>query len=79
MLLYPWSPLTLKPPSHLFVLAVDQGQLEAVLCGVNVEDARSALPVQAVHTGALDARDVDGQVQGADDAVITVSEKETSQ
>ena len=79
MLLRPWSPLTFKPPSHLFVLAVDQGQLEAVLRGVNVEDARSALPVQAVHAGALDACDVDGQVQGADDAVIAVSEKETGQ
>ena len=69
MLLCPGSPLTFT--SHLFILAVDQGQLEAVFRGVNVEDARSALPVQAVYAGALDACDVDGQVQGADDAVIT--------
>ena len=58
--------------THLFILAVDQRQLEAVLGGVDGEHARPALPVQAVHAVATDTRHVDGQVQGPDDAVVAV-------
>ena len=58
------------PFTHLFVLAVDQSQFEAVLGGVDGEHAGPALPVQAVHAVATDTRHVDGQVQGPDDAMV---------
>ena len=56
--------------THLVVLAVDERQLELELGGVDAEHSRLALAVQAVHAVALDARDVDGQVERADDAVV---------
>ena len=57
--------------THLVILVVDESQLELVLGRVDAEDTRATLAVQAVHVVALDAGDVDGQVQGADDAVVT--------
>lgn len=64
----------LPAQTHLVVLAVDQGQLETVLCGVDGEDARPALPVQAVNAVSSHARHIDGQVQGPDDAVVTTGD-----
>lgn len=57
--------------THLVVFAVDQSQLKAVLCGVDGEDARPALPVQAVNAVSSHTGHIDGQVQGPDDAMIT--------
>ena len=45
-----------------------------VLGGVNVEDPGLDLPVEAEHLAALDPGEVDGQVEGADDAVVAVGE-----
>lgn len=61
----------LPAQTHLIVFAVDQGELKTVLCGVDGEDTRPALPVQAVNAVASHARHIDGQVQGPDDAVVT--------
>ena len=69
---------------HFVVFAVEQRQFEAVFGGIDGEHARAAFAVQAVDRVALDARDVDGHVQSADDAVVTahraehVPERETS-
>lgn len=60
-----------SPQTHLIIFAVDQGQFEAVLCGVDGEDARPALSVQAVNTVSSHTGDINGQVQCPDDAVIT--------
>lgn len=57
--------------TNLVVFTIDQSQLEAVLCGVDGEHPRPALPVQAVNTVASDSGHIDGQVQGPDDAMIT--------
>lgn len=59
--------------TDLVILVVDESQLELVLSWVNVENPGATLAVQAVHVVALDARDVDGQVKGADDAVVTAA------
>ena len=60
---------------HLLVLPVDQGQLEPELSWVDVEDARLALSVEAEHLGALDPGQVDRQIQGSDDSMITVVDR----
>lgn len=56
---------------HLIIFTVDQGQFEAVLCGVDGEDTWSALPVQAVNTVSSHSGHIDRQIQGPDDAMIT--------
>jgi len=66
--LYPGSTLR---QNYLLVFAVDQSELELVLGGVDVENARLALPVQAVDLAALDFGQVNGHVDCADDSVIT--------
>ena len=58
---------------HLVVLAVHQRQLELVLRGVDAEDTRPTLTVQAVDVVSLDTRHVDRQIQCSDDAVVTAS------
>ena len=63
---------TKSRPTHLLVLPVDQRHLELELGGIDAEHPRAVLPVQAVHAVTLDPRDVDRQVQGADDTVVTV-------
>ena len=60
-----------REDTHLVILVVNESQLELVLGGVDAEDTRSTLAVEAVDVVALDTGDVDGQVQGADDAVVT--------
>ena len=45
-----------------------------ILGRVDVEDPGLDLPVEAEHLAALDPGEVDGQVEGADDAVVTVGE-----
>jgi len=56
----------------LVVLAVDEGELEAVLGGVHAEDARLAVAVERVDRVALGTDDVQRLVEGADDAVVAV-------
>lgn len=63
----------LPAQTHLVIFAVDQGQLKAVLCGVDGEDARPALPVQAVNAVSSHTGHIDGQVQGPDDAMIATA------
>ena len=57
--------------THLVILPVDEGQLEAVLRGVNGEHPGLAVAVQAVDVAAPHHCDVDGQVQCADDTKVT--------
>lgn len=57
--------------AYLFVLPVDEGEFELELCGVDGEDPGSDLPIQTENAVPLDPGDVDGQVQGTDDAVVT--------
>lgn len=57
--------------SHLFIFAVDQGQFEAVLCGVDGQHTGPALTVKTVDAVASDPGHVDGQVQSPDDTMIT--------
>lgn len=56
---------------HLLVLVVDQRELELELGRVDGEHVRPALAVQAEHLAALHFGYVDGQVQCADDTVIS--------
>lgn len=60
--------------AYLFVLPVDEGEFELELCGVDGEDPGSDLPIQTENAVPLDPGDVDGQVQGTDDAVVTEGE-----
>lgn len=60
-----------SPQPHLIIFAVDQGQLKAVLRGVDGEDTGPALPVQAVNAVSPHTGHIDWQVQGPDDAMIT--------
>ena len=59
--------------AHLVVLAVDERQFEAELGRVDPEYARPTLAVETVDAAASHARDVDGQVEGTDDTVVTVN------
>lgn len=61
---------------YLLIFPADQGQFEAILGGVNVEHTRAALAVQAVYAVPPHTCHVDGQVQRADDAVITAERQE---
>lgn len=61
---------------HLVVLSVDKRQLKLVLGRVNVEDARSAVAIEATDAVALDASDVDGKVECSNDAMVTAGDKE---
>jgi len=54
------------------VLAVNKRQLELVLSGVNAEDTRPTLTVQAVDVVSFDTGHVDRQIQCANDAMITI-------
>jgi hypothetical protein len=64
-------PVSTLRQNYLLVFAVDQSELEFVLSWVDVENARLALPVQAVDLAALDFGQVNGHVDCADDSVIT--------
>lgn len=66
-----------KTQTHLIVFTVDQGEFKAVLCRVDGEDARPALPVQTVNTVSSHTGHIDGQVQGPDDTVIATGEQRT--
>ena len=57
--------------THLIVFAVDECQFEAVLGGVYAKSPGLGVAVQAVDCGPSHQRDVDGQIQGPDDAVVT--------
>lgn len=57
--------------TNLIIFAIDQRQFEAVLCGVDGQHPRPALPVQAVNTVSSYTGHIDGQVQGSNDAMIT--------
>lgn len=73
--------ITSKTPplrTDLIIFAIDQGQFEAVLCGVDGEHTRPALPVQAINAVASHAGHIDGQVQGPDDAMITTGTQRIS-
>lgn len=61
--------------AYLFVLPVDEGEFKLELCGVDGEDARSDLPIQTENAVPLNPGDVDGQVQGTDDAMVTEGER----
>ena len=56
---------------YLIVFAVDECQLEAVLCGVHSEGPGLHVTVQAVDGGAAHQSDVDRQVQRPNDAIVT--------
>jgi len=58
----------------LLVLPVDERHLEFELRGIDAENSWSSFTIQTIHGVSLDTCDVDGQVQGTDDAVVTVSE-----
>ena len=51
---------------------MNKGHFKLVLCGVDGEHSSLALSVQTEHITALHSCDVDGQVQGTNDAVIPV-------
>lgn len=57
---------------HLVVAALQNGQLEAILGRVDGEHARPAVTIEAVDRAALDARNIDWQIERANDAVVTV-------
>ena len=52
---------------------VDESQLELVFRRIDAEYAWSAFSVETVNVVTLDAGYVDGQIKGADDAVITAN------
>ena len=56
---------------YLIVFAVDECELEAVLCGVHSKGPGLHVAVQAVDGGAAHQSDVDRQVQCPNDAIVT--------
>lgn len=56
----------------LVVFAVDKGQLEFVLRLINLQDAGLGLSVKAEDLVANDLGHVNGQIDGADNAAVTV-------
>eukprot|EP00962_Isochrysis_galbana_P057468 scaffold29832_cov112-Isochrysis_galbana.AAC.7 len=64
----------LDDPDHALKLLLVQRQLELALGHVDQHLAHLALAVQAVDGPARDARNVDGHVQRADDAVVPVDQ-----
>ncbi len=56
---------------YLIVFPINEGKFELVLSGVNGEHPGLALSVQTVHLAPLDCRDVDRQVQGTNDTMVT--------
>mmetsp|Transcript_4474 Transcript_4474/g.12177 ORF Transcript_4474/g.12177 Transcript_4474/m.12177 type:complete len:264 (-) Transcript_4474:1378-2169(-) len=59
---------------HLVVLALQQRQLEHVLCHINLDHPVLAIPVQRKHSVAHDFGDVQRHLQGADDAAVSVGQ-----
>lgn len=57
--------------SYLIIFPVNEGQLEPVLGWINSEDPGLTLSVQTVDAAALHHGDIDGQVQGADNTMVT--------
>jgi len=57
---------------HFVILAVDKCQFELVLSGVNAENTRTTLTVQAVDVVSLDTCHVDRQVQCSNYAMIAI-------
>lgn len=56
----------------LVVILLDQGQLEPILGGVDLNGARASSAVKTVYCGSLDAGKVDWLLQSLDNTVITV-------
>ena len=50
---------------------MNQGKLELEFCWVNVEHTRATFPIQTIDILTFDTGDVDGDVQGTDDAMVT--------
>ena len=59
---------------HLIVMALDQRELETVLCRVDCEDLGLRSPVEAVDTLALHTNQVDGVLKSANNTVVAVHE-----
>ena len=59
---------------HLLVVVLEERELEAVLSRVEGDGARAGGAVEAVGGLALDAGEVDGDVEGADDAVVAIGD-----
>ena len=62
--------------TYLVIFAVDEGQFETVLCGVDHESPRLCISVQAVDGGPSHQGDVDGQIKGPYDSIVTGGKKE---
>ena len=63
-----------KQKYYLIIFPVDQGKLELKLSWINPQDSCTTLSVQAVDVVPLDTSHIDRQVQGPDDAMVTVKD-----
>lgn len=61
---------------HLIIVSLDQRQLEPVLSRINFQDSRLGTAVQAVDVPALDLDEINSLVEGANDAIVTVTKSE---
>lgn len=66
--------LELKWYTHLIILALDKGQLEAEFCRINSEDTWGGLSIKAVHRAARHTCHIHRELQSADDPMVTIGQ-----
>lgn len=59
---------------YLIVFAIDEGQFEAVFGGVHDQSSGLDISVQTVDCSPSHQSDVDWQIQGPDDPIVTEEE-----
>ncbi len=65
--------------SDLVIFPVDESEFELVFSWVDGQDPSLAVPVQAIHTAAPHHGDVDREIQGADNTIVTKFQKQQRQ
>jgi len=60
---------------HFVVVPLNQGELESVLGGIDLEDLGLGVPIKAVHVSSLDTDQVYCLIKSADDSIVTVERR----
>lgn len=58
---------------HLIIVSLNQRQLEPVLCRIDFQNSGLGTAVQAVDVPALDLDEINSLVEGADNAIVTIT------
>jgi hypothetical protein len=56
---------------HFIIIPLDEGEFEAVLSGVDLQNPRLSITVEAMHRPSLDSDEVDGLIKGPHNAIVT--------